>query len=77
MSTKKEPIYARLDTAYRDLLVPMSLVEQIVRECHLVRTTYEDGKHHITLVEPIERFTVNTEEDLKAGIVQTELERES
>ena len=77
MSTKKEPIYARLDTSYRDLLVPMALVEQIVRECHLVRTTYEDGKHNITLVESIERFSINTEDDLKAGIVQTELERES
>jgi len=77
MSTKKETIYARLDTSYRDLLVPMALVEQIVRECHLVRTTYEDGKHHITLVESIERFSINTEDDLKAGIVQTELERDS
>ena len=77
MSTKKEPVYARLDTAYRDLLVPMAMVEQIVRECHLVRTTYEDGQHIITLVESIERFAINTEADLKAGIVQTELERES
>jgi len=77
MSTKKEPIYARLDTAYRELLVPMSMVEQIVRECHLVRTTYEDGKHVITNVEPIIRFDINTEEDLKAGIVQTELEHGS
>ena len=77
MSTKKETIYARLDTSYRDLLVPMSLVEQIVRECHLVRTTYEDGQHTITLVESIERFSINTEADLKAGIVQTELERDS
>lgn len=76
MSTKKEPVYARLDTAYRDLLVPMALVEQIARECHLVRTTYEDGKHMITLVEPIERFAIHTEADLKAGIVQTELEKE-
>jgi len=76
MSTKKEQVYARLDTSYRDLLVPMSMVEQIVRECHLVRTTYEDGSHHITLVEPIERFAINTEADLKAGIVQTELEKE-
>ena len=57
--------------------MPMAMVEQIVRECHLVRTTYEDGRQHITLVEPIERFTVNTEDDLKAGIAQTELERDS
>ena len=77
MSTKKEQVYARLDTSYRDLLVPMALVEQIVRECHLVRTTYEDGQQTITLVEPIERFSINSEADLKAGIVQTELERDS
>ena len=76
MSTKSEKVYARLDTAYRDLLVPLPLLERIVRECHLVRTTYEDGKHHITLVEPLLRFDINTEEDLKAGIVQTELERD-
>ena len=77
MSTKTEKVYARLDTSYRDLLVPMSLVEQIVRECHLVRATYEDGKQMITQVEPFERFAINTEEDLKAGIVQTELEHGS
>jgi hypothetical protein len=77
MSTKKQVVYARLDTAYRDLLVPMALVEQIVRECHLVRTTYEDGRHIITNVESIEKFSINTEDDLKAGIVQTELERDS
>ena len=75
MSTKSEKIYARLDTAYRDLLVPLPLLEKIVKECHLVRTTYEDGQHVITSVEPIIRFDINTEEDLKAGIVQTELER--
>ncbi len=77
MSTKKQPMYARLDTAYRDLLVPMALVEQIVRDCHLVRTTYEDGQHIITNVESIERFAINTEDDLKAGLAQTELERDS
>lgn len=76
MSTKKDKIYARLDTTYRDLLVPMHLLEQIVNECHLVRTTYEDGKHHITLVESLQKFEINTEEDLRAGIVQTELEKE-
>ena len=43
MSTKKEKIYARLDTAYRDLLVPVDLLERVVAECHLVRTTYLDG----------------------------------
>ena len=75
MSTKTEKVYARLDTAYRDLLVPLPLLERIVKECHLVRTTYEDGKHIITSVEPLIRFDINTEEDLKAGIVQTELER--
>ena len=77
MSTKTDKIYARLDTAYRDLLVPLPLLEKIVRDCHLVRTSYEDGKHVITNVEPIIRFDINTEEDLKAGIVQTELENGS
>ena len=77
MSTKTDKIYARLDTAYRDLLVPLPLLEKIVRDCHLVRTSYEDGKHVITNVEPIIRFDINTEEDLKAGIVQTELEHGS
>lgn len=76
MSTKKEQVYARLDTSYRDLLVPMSMVEQLVRECHLVRTTYEDGKHHITLVESLQKFEIATQADLDAGIVQTELEKE-
>ena len=75
MSTKTDKIYARLDTSYRDLLVPLPLLEKIVRDCHLVRTTYEDGKHIITNVEPIQKFDINTEEDLKAGMVQTELER--
>ena len=77
MSTKTDKIYARLDTSYRDLLVPLPLLEKIVRDCHLVRTSYEDGKHVITNVEPIIRFDINTEEDLKAGIVQTELENGS
>ena len=77
MSTKKEKIYARLDNSYRDLLVPIDLLERVVAECHLVRTTYEDGMHHITLVEPLKKFDIHTQSDLDAGIVQTELERES
>jgi hypothetical protein len=76
MSTKKEKLYARLDTAYKDLLVPIHLLEQIVNECHLVRTTYTEGKHHISWVESLQKFEINTEEDLRAGIVQTELEKE-
>lgn len=75
MSTKTEKIYARLDTSYRDLLVPLPLLEKIVRDCYLVRTTYDDGQHIITNVDRVTRFDINTEEDLKAGIVQTELER--
>ena len=75
MSTKTEKIYARLDTSYRELLVPLPLLDKIVRECHLVRTTYENGRHYINQVEPIIRFAINTEEDLRAGIAQTELER--
>ena len=73
----KDKMYARLDTAYRDLLVPMDLLERVVAECHLVRTTYIDGKNIITLVEPLTKFEIATQEDLDAGIVQTELERES
>ena len=73
----KQKMYARLDTAYRDLLVPMDLLERVVAECHLVRTTYIDGKNIITLVEPLTKFEIATQEDLDAGIVQTELERES
>jgi hypothetical protein len=49
----------------------------VVAECHLVRTTYTDGKHFITSVEPLTKFEIATQEDLDAGIVQTELERES
>ena len=73
----KQKMYARLDTAYRDLLVPLDLLERVVAECHLVRTTYEDGKHFITNVEPLTKFEIQTQADLDAGIVQTELERES
>jgi hypothetical protein len=73
----KEKTYARLNTAYRDLLVPLDLLERVVAECHLVRTTYTDGKHIITMVEPLTKFDIQSQADLDAGIVQTELERES
>jgi hypothetical protein len=73
----KQKMYARLDTAYRDLLVPLDLLERVVAECHLVRTTYTDGIHIITMVEPLTKFDIHTQSDLDAGIVQTELERES
>lgn len=73
----KQKMYARLDTAYRDLLVPLDLLERVVAECHLVRTTYEDGKHYISSVEALTKFEIQTQADLDAGIVQTELERES
>ncbi len=72
----KSKLYARLDTAYKDLLIPVDLLERVVAECHLVRTTYENGKHFITSVEPLTKFEINTQTDLEAGIVQTELERE-
>ena len=73
----KQKMYARLDTAYRDLLVPLDLLERVVAECHLVRTTDTDGKHYIDSGEPLTKFEIQSQADLDAGIVQTELERDS
>lgn len=72
MAVKKKT-YARI-SAYGDLLVPMSMLEQLVQEGMLVRTSYEGDVDRITEIRSIDNVKIHTDEELENAKVQMALE---
>jgi len=72
MAVKKKT-YARIST-YGDLLVPMSMLEQLVQEGMLVRTSYEGDVDRITEIKSIDNVKIHTDEELENARVQMALE---
>ena len=72
MAVKKKT-YARI-SAYGDLLVPMSMLEQLVQEGMLVRTSYENDVDQITEIRKIDNIKIHTEDELENARVQMALE---
>ena len=71
--TVKKKTYARIST-YGDLLVPMSMLEKLVQEGMLVRTSYVGEVDMITEVRPIDNVKIHTDEELENAKVQMALE---
>tara|TARA_B110000444_G_scaffold223651_1_gene226371 strand:- start:4687 stop:4914 length:228 start_codon:yes stop_codon:yes gene_type:complete len=72
MAVKKKT-YARIST-YGDLLVPLSMLEQIVQEGMLVRTSYEGDVDQITEIRAIDNVKIHTDEELENARVQMALQ---
>lgn len=71
--TVKKKTYARIST-YGDLLVPMSMLEKLVQEGMLVRTSYVGEVDMITEIRPIDNVKIHTDEELENAKVQMALE---
>ena len=72
MAVKKKT-YARI-SAYGDLLVPMSMLEQLVQEGMLVRTSYENDIDQITEIRKIDNIKIHSEDELENARVQMALQ---
>ena len=72
MAVKKKT-YARIST-YGDLLVPMSMLERLVQEGMLVRTSYEGDVDRITEIRSIDNVKIHTDEEIENAKVQMALE---
>lgn len=72
MANKK--MYARISD-YGDLLVPVALLEKVLSECYLVRTSYDDGNDTISEVKDLSkcRFTMHNAEELNTVIATQKL----
>ncbi|MDA8897456.1 hypothetical protein N9I83_00305 [bacterium] len=73
MAVKKQQQYARIST-YGDLLVPMSMLEQLVQEGMLVRTSYENDVDQITEIRKIDNIKIHGEDELENARVQMALQ---
>jgi|TARA_R110001592_G_scaffold322692_1_gene601657 protein-L-isoaspartate O-methyltransferase len=73
MAIKKQQQYARIST-YGDLLVPMSMLEQLVQEGMLVRTSYEGDVDQITEIKKIDNVKIHSEDELENARVQMALQ---
>ena len=73
MAVKKQQQYARIST-YGDLLVPMSMLEQLVQEGMLVRTSYENDVDQITEIRKIDNIKIHDEDVLENERVQMSLQ---
>jgi len=74
MKQKQDKVYAKLDTAFKDLLIPMELLEPLLREGRLIRTSYEDDSHVISEVTEIRKSEFFTQEELDFALAQQKLE---
>jgi len=74
MASKK---YARISD-YGDLLVPLSLLDKIVSECHIVSTSYEGGDQQvITDIKTITRVNIHDHTELESAEIQQKLSGKS
>lgn len=74
MSKKDEVVYAKLDTSYRDLVVPMHLLEQILRESYLVRMSFQNDEYVIEDIKRMNKAEFITETEVNQALAQSKLE---
>jgi hypothetical protein len=77
MKKDERKVYARLDTTYKDLVIPMHLLDQILCEGYLVRTTFTDGAHVIEKIDRIHKTEFHDQEEIDVALAQNKLENAS
>jgi hypothetical protein len=66
--------YALIDHGWGDqVLIPLAISDQLISDGYIVKTDADK----ITAIEPIRRIRIFPEEDVRAALVQSALEKES
>ena len=73
MAGKKQKNYIRIG-GYGDLLIPIDMLDRLVSEGYLARTSYENDHDVITELHPIDRIHVHTDKDIEQARVQMALQ---
>ena len=69
---RKNINFARISD-YGDLLVPLDMLDRLVTEGRIVRTTYENDVDVISEIKEISRINLHTPADIEAAKVQIAL----
>jgi hypothetical protein len=69
----KNTNFARISD-YGDLLVPLDMLDRLITEGRIVRTTYENDVDVISDIKEITRVNVHTPADIEAAKVQIALQ---
>jgi hypothetical protein len=77
MKRDQDKMYARLETCYRDLLIPIDLMDQILRDARLVKTEYRDSSLQLTEIEHIRKAEFHTQKEVDFTLAQQKLENAS
>mgnify|MGYP000123789402 FL=1 len=74
MAVKKKKTYVRI-SEYGDLLVPIGLLERVIEECYIARTTYENSETVLSEIIFLNRasFNVHTEDEVQTVIATQKL----
>ena len=70
---KKNTNFARISD-YGDLLIPIDMLDRLVTEGRIVRTTYENDMDVISEIKEISRINLHTPADIEAAKVQIALQ---
>ncbi len=73
MADKKQKNYVRISD-YGDLLVPIDMLDRLITEGRIVRTTYNNDVDEISEIHEISRVDVHTHADIEAAKVQIALQ---
>ena len=73
MADKKQKNYVRISD-YGDLLVPIEMLDRLVTEGRIVRTTYNNDVDEISEIREISRIDVHAHADIEAAKVQIALQ---
>jgi hypothetical protein len=71
----KHKNYARI-TSYGDLLIPTNMLEKLVENAFIVRTSYTDGEDIISEITTVDKVALHDASELKAAAVQIALQGE-
>lgn len=67
--------YARIQ-GYGDLLVPVALLDQLLENCYMVTTSYQDGGDILRTVDSVTRVAIHDRKEIEDAIIQQKLEGE-
>ena len=73
MARSKTEMYAMLES-YDNLVIPVNLLEQIVREGYFARTGYENGKDFLKDLSEVKKVSMWSREDIDSALAQQALE---
>ena len=64
----KKKQYVRINH-YGKLLIPVDLLERVASECYICETTYDNGQHQLTKIEPIRSIELHDHEEVETAMM--------